>query len=298
MMNKIVMILLLCFLAISPIEAQEVADSVSVVSDSIPVQQNEPIRKTSTSSRRKITPVDVDDNKPAQPILHYYDSHGNALKEPVLFLADLDTVQNVSSGPIYPLLNSVSVGLNFFDAIMCLAGQKHSSFDVWADLSLHNWFFPVVEAGVGFASKTPDSGNFTYKGKPSVYVKAGLNYNFLYKSNPDYQGFIGLRGCFSSFSYDVNDVTISNDYWGESNRFDITSQRASAFYGQFLVGIKVKILGNVSMGWTGRYNFKFHVSPGANGDPWFIPGYGTSRLNATFSICYTIPLSRNKELIH
>ena len=66
---------------------------------------------------QKITPVDNDPTKPRQPILHYYDKHGEPLDEPVLFLADLDTVKQASPGPVYPLWESVSVGVNFFDGV-------------------------------------------------------------------------------------------------------------------------------------------------------------------------------------
>lgn len=250
---------------------------------------------TAASAQKKITPVDTDPTKPPQPVLHYYDKHGNPLEEPVLFLADLDTVTNVKSGPVYPLLQSASIGVNFFDGVMLLAGQKHASFDVWASLSLHNWFEPVVEFGVGFADNKPEEGNFHYKGKPSFYGKIGLNYNFLYKSNPDYQVYLGLRGGYTSFKYDITDITINSSYWGQSNTFSILNQSAHALYGEVLAGIKVKIWKELSMGWNFRYKFKFNSSNGANSTPWFIPGYGTkSPLSASFSLIYTLPLSKPK----
>jgi hypothetical protein len=245
---------------------------------------------------QKITPVDNDPTKPPQPVLHYYDKHGNPLEEPVLFLADLDTVTKVKSGPVYPLFESVSVGVNIFDGIMLLAGQKHASFDAWAELSLHNWIQPVVEFGVGFADNTPEDGNFHYKGKPSFYGKIGANYNFLYKSSPDYQVHFGLRAGYSSFAYDITDITINSSYWDQSNRFSILNQRAHAFYGEVLGGIKVKIYKNFSMGWDVRYRFKFKATDGSNSSPWFIPGYGTkSPLSASFSLIYTFPIDRTKK---
>lgn len=244
---------------------------------------------------QKITPVDNDPTKPQQPVLHYYDKHGKPLEEPVLFLADLDTVANVKPGPVYPLLQSASVGLNIFDGVMLLAGQKHASFDVWASLSLHNWFEPVVELGMGFADNRPEDGNFHYKGKPSFYGKIGINYNFLYKSTPDYQAFFGLRGGYSTFSYDITDITIDSPYWDESNRFSILGQRAHSLYGEALAGIKVKIWKDFCMGWSLRYRFKFNVSHGSNSVPWFIPGYGAgNRIGVSFSLIYTLPLSKKK----
>ena len=246
-------------------------------------------------AQKKITPVDNDPTKPRQPVLHYYDKHGNPLDEPVLFLADLDTVTKAKSGPVYPLLHSASVGFNFFDGVMLLAGQKHASFDLWASLSLHNWFEPVVEMGIGFADNRPEDGNFHYKGKPSFYGKIGINYNFLYKSDPDYQVYLGLRGGFTSFRYDITDIDINSSYWDQTNRFSITGQRAHAVYGEVLGGIKVKLWKNISMGWSARYKIKGKVSNGSNSTPWFIPGYGTTPLSATFSLIYTIPINAKKK---
>lgn len=246
-------------------------------------------------AQKKITPVDKDPTKPRQPVLHYYDKHGNPLEEPVLFLADLDTVKKASPGPVYPLLHSVSVGLNFFDAVMQIVGQKHASIDLWASLSLFNWLEPVVELGIGFADNKPEEGNFHYKGKPSFYGKIGFNYNFLYKSNPDYQIYLGLRAGYSAFNYEINDVTINSSYWDQTNTFSILNQKAKALYGEFLLGIKVKIWREISMGWSVRYKSKFKVSDASNSSPWFIPGYGTnSPLNATFSLIYTLPLHHGK----
>ena len=248
------------------------------------------------AAQKKITPVDNDPTKPAQPTLHYYDKHGNPLNEPVMFLAELDTVTKVNSGPVYPLLQSVSVGVNFFDAIMKLAGQTHQSYDIWASLSLHNWFEPVVELGIGLADNKPEEGNFRYKGKPSFYGKIGINYNFLYKSNPDYQVYLGLRGGYSAFTYDITDITISSSYWDQTNRFSLLGQKAHALYGEVLGGIKVLLCRNLSMGWNIRYRLKFKVSDGTDSTPWFIPGCGAgSALSASFSLIYTLPLSKSKQ---
>lgn len=250
----------------------------------------------SVSAQKKITPVDNDPNRPQQPVLHYYDKHGNPLEEPVLFLADTDTVKKVNPGPVYPLLQSMSFGFNFFDAAMLLAGQKYASFDVWAELSLHNWIQPVVELGIGYADDTPEEGNYHYKSKPSIYGKIGVNYNFLYKSNPDYQLHFGLRGGFSTFRYDITDITVNSSYWDQGNTFSILNQKATSLYGEVLAGIRVKIWKNISMGWDFRYHFKMKTKQGSNSNPWFIPGYGAnSPINASFSLIYTIPFKHKEK---
>lgn len=248
----------------------------------------------SIQAQKKITPVDNDPEKPPQPILHFYDKHGEPLDEPVLFVSDLDTVRNVKPKPVYPLLYSANVGFNFFDGVMSLFGQKHSSYDIQASLSLFNWIEPIVEFGIGFASNRPETGNFWYKNKPSFYGKIGFNYNFMYKSNPAYQVYLGMRFGYSAFNYELTDVTISSDYWDQTNTFSITDQKASAFYGQAVAGLKVQIWKWISLGWNLRYGFKMKQKNPVNSTPWFIPGYGTGAMSATFSIIFNIPIHTQK----
>ena len=237
--------------------------------------------------RPKVTPVDIDDNKPTV-VMHYFDKHGEPLKEPVMFLAALDTVTKPRSKPVYPLYNGVSVGLNFGDAVMMAVGDRFGSFDIHADVSLHNWFFPVVEAGIGFANATPEKNNFTYRVSPSFYAKVGLDYNFLYKSDPSYRIFLGLRAGFSSFRYRVEDISISDDYWGETQPdMKVGPLSSTAWWGEALAGIRVRIVGGFSLGWTLRYKYPFSVASRQESRPWFIPGYGANPFGFTVSAVWT-----------
>ncbi|MDE5791821.1 MAG: hypothetical protein K2H96_11425 [Muribaculaceae bacterium] len=253
------------------------------------LEVNDSIKKMPSRPNRTITPVDIDDNKPTV-VMHYYDKHGDPLPEPVMFLATLDTVVKPKSKPVYPLYNGVSVGVNFADAILMAAGQTYGSFDLWADVSLHNWFFPVIEAGIGFANSTPENQNYSYRTKPSFYTKLGINYNFLYKSNSDYQCFFGLRAGYSNFSYEVDDVSIGSDYWGEHQTLNLKGLSGHAFFGEALAGIKVKIVKQFSLGWSIRYHFKFKTISNSLSNPWFIPGYGASSpITFSLSAIYTLP---------
>lgn len=252
-----------------------------------------------TTTRRPVagiptsTPVDVDDEKPIT-VLHYYDKHGDPLQEPVRFLATLDTVQKVKSKPVYPAYNGINIGVNFGDLIFAAFGQKYGSYDVWANVSVYNWIFPTLECGLGFANDTPQHQNYTYNVKPSIYAKIGLDYNFLYKSNPDYRVFLGVRAGFSNFRYNLKDVTITSDYWNEDQKFSIDNLHSTSFYGEVLAGIQVKIVNHFSLGWDVRWHFNFHTSPDGYNKPWFIPGYGASSpASVHVSAIWTIP-AKNK----
>ena len=144
------------------------------------------------------------------------------------------------------------------------------------------------------AKSTPDDMNFTYRAKPSPYFKVGANYNFMFKSDPDYQIFAGIRLGYSSFAYDVTDVHYVNSYWQEDIPFDITGQRSHALWGEAGIGIKVRLAGQLSMGWMIRYHSLFKCADKEHSRPWFIPGYGprNNSLGLSVSLYYTLPLHR------
>lgn len=255
------------------------------------------ISNDSTSIRRqspkRITPVDIDDAKP-KTVLHYFDKHGEPLETPVMFLATLDTITQPKSKPVYPTLNGFSIGLNFADAIMMLAGQKHQSFDLSADVSLWNWIFPTAEVGIGYANFTPQYNNYTYISHPSFYTKLGFNYNFLYKSDTTYQLYCGARIGYSNFRYSLRNVTISDSYWQENQTLQLNKIPVHALYGEILGGIKVRIVKNFSLGWNARYHLKFKNFSKSASTPIFIPGYGTSSpININFSAYFTFGEKRN-----
>lgn len=241
-----------------------------------------------------ITPVESDDKAPQKPILHYYDKHGDKLETPVLYLAELDTVSSVRPSSPYPLYNGVTVGANFGDAIMSLIGQKHQSYDISAMVSLHNWFFPVLEAGIGWGNYSDNNDLYKIKSYPSWFVKAGINYNFLYKSDAAYMAYIGLRGAIARPHWDKTDIKYTNEAGETVVSPDQLNQKCISVYGEVVAGLKVKIAGPFSLGWNIRYRV-WHKNKGGV-DPWFIPGYGTSPLGVNISAYFTFGEKKKKDL--
>lgn len=191
----------------------------------------------------------------------------------------------------YPLLHSLSVGLNIWDPAMRALGQHYGLADAWVELSLYNRFKPIFEMGLGTAKHTPSGMNFTYHSPTSVYFRLGANYNFFYNSDPDYSLFAGVRYGFSPFSFSLSDVTVNSPYWGETAKFDIPSQNVTAGWFELTLGLRVKLWGPISAGWSFRYKSIIHESKTSYGKPWYIPGYGTrNSIGGSFSIVYTIPL--------
>lgn len=198
---------------------------------------------------------------------------------------------------IYPLLYSVSVGVDIWDPVMRAFGQHYGLIGFSAEVNLHNRYIPVFEAGLGCADNTPAQQNFNYHSPLAPYFRIGANYNFLYNSNPDYQFVAGVRLGWSSFNYQLRDVELSNDYWGQTETVDFPRQSSSALYMNVLFGLKVKIWKAISMGWDLRFRSILHESAEPNGKPWYIPGYGARKgfMTGSFSVFYTFSLSKEKK---
>lgn len=192
----------------------------------------------------------------------------------------------------YPLLTDISVGVNFIDPVLMALGQDYASVDINATLNMWNRLQPVLEVGLGWGKTSPEDQNFTYQAKPSIYGKVGCNYNFLFKSKPLYHAFLGLRLGYSSFKFDVTDVTYRNSYWKEMITYDSRGISSNALWGEVVAGLKVNIWRQWALGWSIRYHGLFNYKKNELGRPWFIPGYGPRKSNIafTFTLSYTIPL--------
>ena len=198
----------------------------------------------------------------------------------------------------YPLFHALTVGVDLWDPVMRLIGQKYGGVEALVELSLYNRFKPIIEVGLGAADNTPEDGNFTYKSALSPYFRIGMNYNFLFGKTDDYQFHGGLRYGLSPFSFEVVDVSEgAGGYWNEPTVFNVPSQKSVVGYLGIVAGLKVKIIDNLFMGWSLKYNYILHESKCAYGEPWYIPGYGTrgSALSGAFSVMYSFPL-KNKSL--
>lgn len=197
----------------------------------------------------------------------------------------------------YSLIMGVTAGVNIWDPVMRLFGQKHGLVGFTGDVNLHNRYFPAFEVGLGTARNTPAVSNFTYRSPLSVYFKIGADYNFLYNSNPDYQWFAGLRYGFSPFSWAVDNIELSSGYWDETTRFDIPPQHVAVGWGELHIGLRIRLFGNISAGWMVKFHSILHESKNRHGQPWYIPGYGTrgQTITGAFTLSYTLPLNKRRS---
>lgn len=265
-------------------------------------------------AQRRITPVTAPDAR-RQPVdsalilkrqleqrrarsTHYHDAQGRTIMVDTVTGTEWIDSTLLPAPPKmkYPLLCDVTVGVNIWDPIMRIFGQKYGGIDFSASLNMHNRYFPTFEAGFGMSKNTPSGNNFTYRSPLAPYFKIGADYNFLYNSNPDYKFFAGVRYGFSAFKYEIPDATLSGDYWDDPVHITIPSTSVTAGWFEVGIGLRVNIWGPFSAGWSIKYHTLLHHSSPKTGNPWYIPGYGTfnSSLSGAFTFSYTIGLNKNK----
>ena len=259
-------------------------------------------------AQRRISPVrpatgvnlakEVTDSLKNTDLVETIDAQGRTVLVDTVTGAEMPDTLGVNLAPvpkmIQPLLFSTTVGLDIWDPVMRLFGQKYGLGELSVEFNMHNRYIPVVEIGVGETNYTPDRGNYTYRVKPTPYFRIGANYNFLYNSNPSYMAYAGLRFGYSPFTYRLEGVNIDNGYWGETATVDFPAQKCNLVYMNLLFGIRVKIAGPVSLGWQFRFKTRLHESKTPAGKPWYIPGYGSrnSSITGSFSVFYTLQLSK------
>lgn len=262
-------------------------------------------------AQRRITPVEPTPSTPGAPVkpdeaaeleaakanlAERRDAQGN-----IVFVdtvtgrewVDTTAVAKTDKRMIYALLHSVNVGVDIWDPVMRIFGQGASGFGVWGQLNIHNRYMPTFEFGLGGYKDTPDDMNYTYRSSMAPYFKIGCDYNIFYNNSPDYQFLVGARYGFTNFKYRLTDCTIDDGYWPDGQQFSIPQQSSTAGYVELLIGVKVKIIKPISLGWTARFHSLIHESKATYGKPMYIPGFGKrgNAFSATFSIIYTLPLN-------
>ena len=271
------------------------------------------VASESASAQRRVTPVKSLEpgtapapEKPAGPdlshIVHMHDAQGNVvLVDTVTGLEVPDTTGMLLPAPPkmeYPLLYTMTFGVNAWDGLMRAFGQNYGLTDVMAEINFHNRYLVSATVGAGIADLSPTDKNFTFKAPLSPYFKIGADYNFLYNSNPDYKLMFGVRYGLSPFRWGLEDVRVPDSYWQDPTVYSLPTTSHTTGWIEVSLGIRVRIVSQLSLGWRIIYQSVLHDSSSPHGLPMYIPGFGKrgNPLSAAFTISWTIPFpSKDKK---
>ena len=189
-----------------------------------------------------------------------------------------------------PLYQGVQLGFDLASPAGLLISDSWGA-GIKADVNLKNKYFPTFEVGFANFDKTSDTGiHFKSSGQ---YFKIGVNKALSYHGDKaEDLFFAGAHYGFSAFSYDLDHLVYNQNYWG-NNVTSLQNEKAVTGWIELVAGVRVKVLGPISLGWTAQYKSTLHVSNGNNSAPAYIPGFGLNlkpNVTMAFHLYYRLPL--------
>ncbi len=191
----------------------------------------------------------------------------------------------------YPLLNGLEVAFDLSGPVMEIFANDYGEYAIRTTLDLHHRFLPQLVLGIGHCNETAEDSYYSYKVNPSFFFKAGFGYNFKYNdTRPDDFYWIFARYGFSSFKADILNLTFNDGYWEILGPTDLTGLDFTCHWLEIGGGIHVQVWKQWSLGWEIWYKTFVNKGKNPNGDPYYVPGYGTtkSHIGFTFNISYDI----------
>lgn len=190
----------------------------------------------------------------------------------------------------YPLLNGMSVSANIFSPILNIFGKDYGSYEGALTLDIHHRFFPQAAAGAGYCDVTNED-SLRYHSRLRPFFKAGLLYNFNYndlKPNDFYGALIRFGYAYSSA--DISGLSYTDGFWPNYKPDDMKDLKFHSIWMEIGGFIKVQIADHISMGWDVTFKPFLRKGGDKQGEPYFVPGYGTtnSKLGFGFHVYYDL----------
>jgi len=188
----------------------------------------------------------------------------------------------------YNKFNGLSVSVNLFDPVMSLIKWDHANYEATITADIHHRFFPQVSIGMGYCKETSDDG-VKYTSKAMPFLKLGMLYNFKFNdTKPENFYYVVCRYGLSKSTADIENLTYTDGYWNKYGPTEIVGQDYFCHWLEVGGGIKVKIKGPISMGWELTLRPMLSKGKCENGNPYFVPGYGTGKFGFGFHLYYDI----------
>jgi len=194
-----------------------------------------------------------------------------------------------------PLLNGVTIQADIASLIgSALLSKETYSSEIGVQVDLKQKFFPILELGYAGANKTSiDNVSFQTKG---MFSRLGVDFNLLSPKKdqkPSTNLFLaGLRLGMSSFKYDLNNLVITDNYWGGSEILNYPNTSNIKIWYEIVLGIRVEVVRDLFMGWSVRTKNLINQDVTGQISPWYIPGFGINN-GSSWGLNYTIGYKLN-----
>ncbi len=188
------------------------------------------------------------------------------------------------------------LGIDLSNPIQTALNKDRKSIELVADYRIKKNLYIASEIGFLDRFEQESYYDFTTKGQ---YIKLGLNYN-TYKNwlDMDNEIYVGFRYGFSSFSYEVSNITVESEailpfYTNEIQNYD----DLTANWFEFVAGFKVQIYPNIYLGTQFSLNKILFQKEKNSFKNLYIPGFNRVYLNNggfgfNYTISYRIPIKK------
>lgn len=184
----------------------------------------------------------------------------------------------------------IRVEVDALSAVMSAINKEIYSFEGNVHINLKEKYFPIVEMGIAGANRLSEEEKSGFKTN-GLFTRIGIDYNLLKPNDPNASirkyFTVGLRYGFSNFSYDITNIQLIDEYWGERKSFDKNVHTYKNWL-EIVGGLRVETFKNVFLGWSVRG--KIRLGKEKDFEPWFIPGIGIKSIG-NWQFNYTIGYS-------
>ena len=193
------------------------------------------------------------------------------------------------------------VGVDLYKLTRSFYDDDYKGIEFVGDYRLTKKYFLAAE--IGNENKTTDDTrlNFTTQGS---YLKAGFDYNgYQNWLNMENIISIGMRYGVSSFNQQLNSYKIynPNPYFGEIPAIQSGAKYngLSASWLEVLAGLKAKVINNVFLGFSLRFNMLITNNTPNGFDNLYIPGFnrtydGDFGVGVNYTVTYFVPIYKKK----
>lgn len=148
---------------------------------------------------------------------------------------------------------------------------KIQSYEAAVNVRLAKRFYPTLEAGYALAERGADGG--MHKGQGG-FGRIGMDLAVVKKGASENNMLVGLRVGGAYQDYDLTNVRLYSDYWGEKHLNFYDQQRFDC-WGEFVAGCQVQVYKGFQMGWYLRMKLLFtRKAEEAGVLPYYVPGFG------------------------
>ena len=170
----------------------------------------------------------------------------------------------------------MSVKLDIGTSVLELARSagKIQSYEAAINVRLAKRFYPTLEVGYALAEHGADGG--MHKGQGG-FGRLGMDLAVVKKGASENNMLVGLRFGGAYQNYDLTNVKLHSEYWGEQ-RLNFYDQKRFDCWGEIVAGCQVQVYKGFQMGWYVRMKLLM-TRTDKQGDalPAYLPGFGYRR---------------------